>query len=173
MHLPHHSLPNTRVQAKPVYLIFLSLTPVSSSDKRKVVEWKFNYYDKDGNDYLTSNERLHFYAEIGSFYNCNMFFNHVNDLINENSTESSTILRSEWEDFFGGKFSLEARYKNILLVNTELLLIKVLPCSPQLTIRKRTVATLIWGATFWISVPEEALQTSSDDTKRSRDFSTH
>ena len=66
-----------------------------------VLEWKFNYYDRNGNDGLSPGEQWLLQREIYSFVHCSSFFDHVNDLIDAN--DDNELLIVEWGNFFEGE----------------------------------------------------------------------
>lgn len=66
-----------------------------------VLEWKFSYYDRNGNEGLSPGEQWLFQREIDSFIHCSTFFDHVTDLIDANSDDE--LLIYEWGDFFDGE----------------------------------------------------------------------
>lgn len=66
-----------------------------------VLEWKFDYYDRDGNDGLTAGEQYLSREEIHSFLSCSSFYDHIIELIDENEDREIDI--TEWGNFFEGK----------------------------------------------------------------------
>jgi hypothetical protein len=77
---------------------------VTTPKKEKVLKWKFHYYDRNGDDGLTSGEQWLFLQEVLSFIHCSSFFNHVNDLIDAN--DDGVLQSNEWGDYFDGELLL-------------------------------------------------------------------
>lgn len=71
---------------------------VTGTIKRNVLRWKFEYYDRNGDGVLHPAEQFVFKLELYEFVGCKTFFDHVTELIDEDS--SGTITNEEWNNFF-------------------------------------------------------------------------
>ncbi len=71
---------------------------VSDSQESRILEWKFIYYDMNGNGELSHSEEHIFQMELYQYVKCKLFFNHVTDVIDTNG--DGTISEDEWYQFF-------------------------------------------------------------------------
>ena len=81
-----------------VFTMFCYLVTVSL--EKNVLEWKFYYYDRDGNDGLTPGEQYLSQEEIHGFLSCSSFYGHIIELIDVNHDKEIDI--TEWGAFFEG-----------------------------------------------------------------------
>lgn len=90
-----------------IIVVFICLLTVSDKQKAMILEWKFNHYDRNSDGMLRSNEKFIFQTELYDFIRCSSFFDHVTELMDEDT--SGTITFEEWTRFFSETSS--GRYK--------------------------------------------------------------
>ena len=81
----------------------IDLKLVSNSKKKTLLDWKFRHYDRNQDNILNQAEEFIFHEELFEVFQCRLFFDHLSELIDENSNHEITL--HEWNAFFGIVFS--------------------------------------------------------------------
>ena len=71
---------------------------MTESQKRAILRWKFNHYDRNDDNVLNRFEEFIFHNELVKMFGCNKFFDHLTELTDANGDNEITLL--EWNDFF-------------------------------------------------------------------------
>ena len=73
---------------------------VSEDRKNTILDWKFNHFDTDQDNYLNNIEKTHNFLkqQLVAIFGCGRFLDYVSELVDENGDHKITL--KEWKDFF-------------------------------------------------------------------------
>ena len=80
-------------------VLHLFLSTVTDLKKETILRWKFDHYNRNGDDSLSPSEEFIFLSEVFDFFACPAIYPHLNDLMDTDGDKKISLL--EWNAAFG------------------------------------------------------------------------
>ena len=74
-------------------------TIITDQQKETILKWKFDHYNRNGDDSLNPSEEFIFQNEVFDFFGCPAIYPHLNELVDKDKDQKISLL--EWNASFG------------------------------------------------------------------------